>query len=191
MQWDLGKHKIQDNDTKFADKALLNCQVQQLNRDRKSQLHIHGIENTHTPISLPGTPKSKEKGGRSRRAQECARDADLRRTGWEGPFPGVSQQSAFTHLTWTSACLSPCSEMPGGETLLWPLSSARSLNSEWNQLPGKQRVTPPRLWKFLAKSRLSAWISARREISGRLTEDKETILRVLLCSWLEVKCGSL
>lgn len=34
---------------------------------------------------------------RSRRAQECARGAEQGRTGWEGPFLGVSQQSAFTH----------------------------------------------------------------------------------------------
>jgi hypothetical protein len=62
------------------------------------------------------------------------------------PFPGARQPLAITYFTGKSVRV-----LPVRETLLWPLNSASSLNSEWSQLPGRQRASQLGLWKFLAR----------------------------------------
>ena len=79
----------------------------------------------------------------------------------ERPFLGITQQPAFPHWTLnTDKQPSPSNGVPDGETLPGPLSSAPSLNAEWNQLRGKAEGDPAMALEIPSKeNKWSAWVT--------------------------------
>lgn len=73
-------------------------------------------------------------------AQECA--LTLTRWGLAGKALFWSHPAIGIYSLNTNKQLSSSNGVPDGETLPRPLNSAPSLNSEWNQLPGKAEGDP-------------------------------------------------
>lgn len=141
MQWDLGKHKIQD-DTKFSDKALLNCQIQPAEQGQKIPVtYTWKWKYSHSYFIARNTEVQRERREEQEGSGMCPRrwaEENWLGRSFLGSLPAISIYS----LNMDKCVPEPFQWNARRETLLWPLSSAPSLNSEWNQLPGKAKGDP-------------------------------------------------